>query len=114
MTLILLKLKKYAYQHIQLIHIISHHNHHNAAKVKRDSTWLPYLKDFLIQDSGAKDSYALCVDDSLVASSERPGHLLLTIHNDGDTLLLHADGYTVPSVQQGSKGCQKYNQISTP
>lgn len=64
-----------------------------------DSTWPPYLKDFLIQDSGAKDSNALCVDDSLVASGERPGQLLLTVHNDGDSLLLHADSHAMPSVQ---------------
>jgi len=71
--------------------------------VDRDSKWLPYFKDFLIQDSGSKDSNAFCVDDGLVASAEGPGHLLLTVHNDGDTLLLHTDGYTMPSVQQGSK-----------
>ena len=64
-----------------------------------DSIWLPYLKDLLIQDSGAKDSNALCVDDGLVASAERPGHLLLTVHNDGDALLVDADGYAMPSVQ---------------
>lgn len=79
--------------------------------MNRDSIWPPYLKDFLIQDSGAKDSNAFCVDDGLVTSAERPGHLLLTVHNDGDTLLLHTDSYTMPSVQQWSKtGGQKYKQ----
>lgn len=58
-----------------------------------------YLKYFLIQDSGAKHSNALCVDDGLVTSAERPGHFLLTVHNDGDTLLLHTDSYTMPSMQ---------------
>lgn len=76
-----------------------------------DSTWLSYLKDFFIKDSGAKDSNALCVDDSLVASGKWPGQLFLTVHNDGHTLLLHTDGYTMPSVEQGSKGGQKYKQM---
>ena len=84
----------------------------NAASLiqsNRDSAWPPYLKDFLVQDSGAKDSNALCVDDSLVTSGEWPGQLLLTVHNDGDSLLLHADSHTMPSVQRGSKeGGQKW------
>lgn len=76
--------------------------------------WPPYLKDFLIQDSGAKDSNAFCVDDGLVASAKGPGHLLLTVHDDGDTLLLYTYSYTMPSVQHGSKeGGQKYNQNGT-
>lgn len=75
--------------------------------MNRDSTWLPHLKDLIIQDSGAKDGYALCVDDSFFASAERPGQSLFTVNNDGDTILLHADSYTMPSVQEGSKGGQK-------
>lgn len=62
--------------------------------------WFSYLKDFIIQDPGAKHSDALCVDDSLVTSAQRPGHFLLTIHYDGDALLLHAESYTMPSVWQ--------------
>ena len=61
---------------------------------------LSYLKDLLIQDSGAEDSNALCVDDGLVTSAKRPGHLLLTVHNDGDALLLHADSDAMPPVQR--------------
>lgn len=82
------------------------HSHLNTVclnQVNWDSTWPPYHVDFLIQDSGSKDSNAICVDDSLVTSVERPRHLLFTVHNNGDALLLHADSYTVPSAQQGRK-----------
>lgn len=72
--------------------------------------WLCYLKDFLIQDPGAKHSDAFRVDDSLVTSGERPGHFLLTIHYDGDTLPLHAESYTMPSVRQEGRGGVKYGQ----
>lgn len=87
--------------------------------MKSDSKWPPYLKDFLIQDSGAKDSNAFCVDNGLVASGEGSGHLLLTVHDDGDTLLLHADGDTMPSVQQvrkmrGQKYIPKHSGTSYP
>lgn len=69
-----------------------------------------YLKDFIIQDPGAKHSDALCVDDSLVTSGQRPGHFLLTIHHDGDTLLLHAESYTMPPVQQEGRSGVEYSQ----
>lgn len=59
-----------------------------------------YLKDLLIQDSGTKDSDALGVDDSPIASPQRPGHLLLTVHDDGDALLIHAESDTMPPAQQ--------------
>lgn len=96
------KANKSIFQNVKpFLQLVSHHTLHNTASLKQDSTWPPYLKDFLIQDSGAKDSDALCVDDSLVTSAEWPGHLLLTVHNDGDALLLHAESDTMPSVQQG-------------
>lgn len=63
-----------------------------------------YLKDLLIQDSGTKDSDALGVDDSPIASPQWPGHLLLTVHDDGDALLIHAESDTMPSVQQRHNG----------
>ena len=63
--------------------------------------WPPYLKDLLVQNPGAEHSDALCVDDSPVASGQRPGHLLLTVHKDGDSLLLNTDGHAVPSGQGG-------------
>lgn len=69
-----------------------------------DSTCPSHLKDLLIQDSGTKDSNALSVDDSPSASLQRPRHLLLTVHDDGDTLLVHAESNTMPSAQQGSNG----------
>lgn len=64
---------------------------------------MPYLKDLLIQDSGPKDSDALRVDNRPVTSAERLGHLLFTVHNNGNALLLHADGHTVPSVKHSGK-----------
>lgn len=67
------------------------------------SSHITYLKDFLIQNSGAKDSNALCIDDGLVTSAERPGHLLLTVHYDGDAPLLHTDGHAMPSMQHKGK-----------
>lgn len=72
-----------------------------------------YLKDFLIQDSGAKDGDALCVDDGLVTSAERPGHLLLTVHDDGDALLLHAESHAMPSVRRGCRGGQRFSKVFT-
>lgn len=74
--------------------------------MNKDSIWPPYFKDFLIQDSGAKDSNAFCVDDGMVASAERSGRLLLTVDDDGDTLLFHTDSDTMPSVQRGSRGSE--------
>ena len=55
-----------------------------------------YLKDIFIKDSRSKDSDALCVDDSSVTPAQWPGELLLTVHNEGHTFLLHTDGYTMP------------------
>ncbi|TNN88412.1 hypothetical protein EYF80_001194 [Liparis tanakae] len=52
-------------------------------------------------NSGTKDSDAVCIDGGVVAPVEGPGNLLLTVHDDGDTFLFHADSYTMPSVQQG-------------
>lgn len=77
-----------------------------------DSTCPSHLKDLLIQDSGTKDSNALSVDDSPFASPQRPGHLLLTVHNDGDTLLVHAESNTMPSAQQGSNRDETRCRIS--
>lgn len=77
--------------------------------VNRHSIRPHYLKDFFIQNSGAKDGNAFCVDDGLVASGEGPGNLLLTVHEDGDTFLFHADSYAMPSVQWGRKRGQKYS-----
>lgn len=66
-----------------------------------DSTSASHLKDLLIQDSGTEDGNALSVDDSPIASPQRPGHLLFTVHDDGDALLVHAESDTMPSAQQG-------------
>lgn len=65
-------------------------------------SWLSpsYLKDLLIQDSGTKDSDALSVDNGPSASPQRPGHLLLTVHDDGNALLIHAESNTMPPVKQ--------------
>ena len=87
------------------------HHQSAASLIQANSIWPPDLKDFLVQDSGAKDSNALRVDDGLVAPGEGSGQLLLTVHNHGDALLLHADSNTMPSEQQGRKvGGQKYKQ----
>lgn len=59
-----------------------------------------YLKDCVVKNSGAKDGDAFSVDDGLVASVERPDHLLLTVHNDGDGFFLHTDSNTMPPGKQ--------------
>lgn len=69
-------------------------------KWRRDSTRPSYLKDLLIQDSGSKDGDTLSVDDGPFAPLQRPGHLLLTVHDEGDALLIHAEGHAMPSVEQ--------------
>lgn len=56
-----------------------------------------YLIDFLVQNPGAEHGDALGADDRAVASGQRPGQLLLTVDDDGDAFLLHADGHAVPS-----------------
>lgn len=65
--------------------------------------WELYLKNLLIQDPGAEHSDAVGVDGSLVTPGERLGDLLLTVYNDSDCLLLHADSHTVPPDQRHNK-----------
>lgn len=58
-----------------------------------------YLENLLIQNPGAEHGDAVGADGSLVTPQEVFGGLLLTVHDDGDRLLLHADGHTVPPAQ---------------
>jgi len=62
-----------------------------------------YLENLLIQKPGAEHSDAAGADGGTVASEERLGDLLLTVYDDGDRLLLHADGHTVPPGQSHEK-----------
>lgn len=59
-----------------------------------------YFKDLIVQDSGAEDCNTFSVDHSLVASFKWFGHFLLTVHKDGNALLLNTDSHSVPSVRQ--------------
>lgn len=61
--------------------------------------WKVYLENLLIQDPGAEHGDAVGVDGSVVAPQELFGDPLLTVYNDGDRLLLHADGHAVPPGQ---------------
>lgn len=62
-----------------------------------------YLENLLIQDPGAENGNAVGVDGGMVTPEELFGDLLLTVYNDGDILLLHADGHTVPPGRGYSK-----------
>lgn len=62
-----------------------------------------YLENFLIQNPGAEHGDAVSADGSLVTPQEVFGDLLLTVHDDGDRLLLHTDGHTVPPAQSQEK-----------
>lgn len=58
-----------------------------------------YLKSFLIQDPGAKNSYTIGVNTGMVTPAQGLGHLFLTVDNDGHSLLLNTDAYTMPPVR---------------
>lgn len=62
-----------------------------------------YLEDLLIQKPGAKHGDAFGVNDGALAPREGLGDLLLTVHDDGDRLLLHTDGNAVPPGQGHNK-----------
>lgn len=63
---------------------------------KSKNIWGPYLKHFLIQDSGSKDSDSIGVDNSTLTPAQGLGHFLLAVNDDGHSLLLHADGNAMP------------------
>lgn len=62
-----------------------------------------YLENLLIQDPGAEHSNAIGADGTVVTPEERLGDLLLTVDNDGDRLLLHTDGHTMPPGERHNK-----------
>lgn len=55
-----------------------------------------HLENLFIQNPGAEHSDAVGVDRGIVAPQEGFGDLLLAVDNDGDSLLLHADGHAMP------------------
>lgn len=57
---------------------------------------VPHLENLLIQDAGAEHSDAVGVNGRMLTPEEGFADLLLAVDNDGDGLLLHADGHTVP------------------
>lgn len=57
---------------------------------------MTYLEKLFVENPGAKHRDAIRADGSVVASEESFGDLLLAVDNDGDRLLLHADGHAVP------------------
>lgn len=56
----------------------------------------PHLENLFIQNPGAEHSDAVGVDGGMVAPHEVFGDLLLAVDDDGDGLLLHTDGHTMP------------------
>ncbi len=69
--------------------------------------WKCYLENLLIQDPGAEHGNAVGVDGSVVTPEETFGDLLLTVYNDGDCLLLHTNGHTVPPGEGRNKDGEK-------
>lgn len=66
-------------------------------RVRHDQELLDVtLKDLLIQDPGAKDDDAVDVDDGVLAPVQELGDFLLTVQNQGDIFLLHAQSHPVP------------------
>lgn len=56
-----------------------------------------YLKDFFIKYSSSKHYNSLGIDDGVGASEQLLGGLLFTVQNEGDGLLVHTDGHSMPS-----------------
>lgn len=62
-----------------------------------------YLKDFLVKDPGSEHSDPVGVNRGTVTPEEGFGDLLFTVHDDGNSLLLHADGHTMPPVRGNNR-----------
>lgn len=85
---------------------------HSSSKAETTTTFTPvttlklYLEHFLIQESRAEHGDAIGVNGSMVTPEQRFGDLFFTVDDDGDRLLLHTDGHTVPpgQTEMRSKG----------
>lgn len=65
----------------------------------------PHLENLLIQDPGSEHGDAVGVDGGPLAPEEGFDDLLLAVDDDGDGLLLHADGHAVPpGAKEGKEG----------
>lgn len=67
-----------------------------------------YLKDFFIKYPCSKDYNSLGIDDGVGASEQLLGGLLYTVQNEGDGLLVHTDGHSMPSEKGGEVNSHTY------
>lgn len=63
---------------------------------KHQVTHNAYLKDFFIKYSSSKHYNSFGIDDGVGASEQLLGGLLFTVQNEGDGLLVHTDGHSMP------------------
>lgn len=89
----------------------------NVAKtehVYEELKFISYLKDFFIKYSSSKHYNSLGIDDGAGASEQPLGGLLFTVQNEGDGLLVHTDGHSMPSERGGEVNSHTYWVTSCP
>lgn len=89
----------------------------NVAKTKHvyeELKFISYLKDFFIKYSSSKHYNSLGIDDGAGASEQPLGGLLFTVQNEGDGLLVHTDGHSMPSERGGEVNSHTYWVTSCP
>lgn len=67
-----------------------------------------YLKDFFIKYSSSKHDNSFGIDDGVGASEQLLGGLLFTVQNEGDGLLVHTDGHSMPPGRGGDVNSHTY------
>lgn len=67
-----------------------------------------YLKDFFIKYSSSKHYNSFGIDDGVGASEQLLGGLLFTVQNEGDGLLVHTDGHSMPPGREGGVNSHTY------
>lgn len=73
-----------------------------------------YLKDFFIKYPCSKDYNPLGINDGVGASEQLLGGLLYTVQNEGDGLLVHTDGNSMPSEKESEVNSHTYSDTRCP
>lgn len=73
-----------------------------------------YLKDFLIKYSSSKYDNSFSINDGSGASLKLLGGLLFTVQNEGDGLLMHTDGHSMPPGMGGKVNSHTYWVTGSP
>lgn len=67
-----------------------------------------YLKDFFVKYSSSKHDNSFGINDGVWASEQLLGGLLFTVQNEGDGLLVHTDGHSMPPRKGGEVNSHTY------